>query len=302
MKKILKVALGLVGAVFLAVGLLVAFAYLNTNAALAATWDIDPVAVSVSTDSATLAHGRHVAEIRGCLDCHGQDLAGRVVIDAAPVMGVMAGTNLTRGEGGVGARYTAADYVRAIRDGVGADGRSLQFMPSYEYRALGPKDLGALVSYILSAPPVDGAPPETRFGPVPRVLYLFGNFPLLSAEMVDHSDTRFEQPEEGVTVEYGGYLATGCVGCHGPGFTGGKIPGGDPSWPPAANLTPHESGLAGWTLEDFHAFAASGTTPDGRTLDPTVMPWTLLGAATPEERDALWLFLASLPPAEKGNR
>jgi mono/diheme cytochrome c family protein len=43
--------------------------------------------------------------------------------------------------------------------------------------------------------------------------------------------------ERGVTVEYGRYLAAGCVGCHGAGYSGGKIPGTPPDFLPTANLT-----------------------------------------------------------------
>jgi mono/diheme cytochrome c family protein len=300
--KILKVLGGLLAVLVTAVVLLVGFAYFKSNRSMNADWDVTPVAVQTSSDSATLAHGKHVAETRGCMDCHDSDLSGRLVVDAMPVMMRVAGPNLTSGQGGVGASYSDADWVRSIRDGIGPDGKALLFMPSYEYRALGPEDLGALISFIKSAPPVDEASVELAFGPMARVLYTLGQFPLVAPELVDHSDTRFSQPEAGVTVEYGGYLASSCVGCHGPGFSGGKIPGGDPSWPAAANLTPHESGLASWTFEGFNAFAQTGMTPDGRQLDAAVMPWLLLAAATEAEREAMWMYLESLPPTEHGSR
>ncbi len=300
--RILKILIVVVVSLLAALALFVAAGYTVSNRAMRAVWEIDPVAVQTSSDSATLAHGLHVAEVRGCLDCHGADLSGRVVIDALPVMGRLAGSNLTRGQGGVGASYSDADWVTAIRHGVRPDGTSLVFMPSYEYVVLGPDDLGALISYIKSVPPVDAAKVELVLGPVPRVLYMMGKFPLVSAEMIDHSNLRFEQPAAGVTVEYGGYLAWSCIGCHGRGLSGGKIPGGDPSWPAAANLTSHETGLAGWSLNSFDAFAASGVTPDGREIDAAVMPWPLLGAFTSEEREALWMYLQSLPATEKGNR
>ena len=300
--KILKLLGGFLAVLVSAVVLLVGFAYFKSNRSMNADWDVTPVAVQTASDSATLAHGKHVAETRGCMDCHDSDLSGRVVVDAMPVMMRMAGANLTSGQGGVGSTYTDADWVRAIRDGVGPDGKSLRFMPSYEYRALGPEDLGALISYIKSVPPVDEESVELAFGPMARVLYTLGQFPMVAAELIDHSDTRFSQPEVGVTVEYGGYLASSCIGCHGPGFSGGKIPGGDPSWPAAANLTPHDSGLASWTFEAFNAFAQTGMTPDGRQVDAAVMPWPLLAAATEAEREAMWMYLESLPPTEHGNR
>jgi len=300
--KLLKIFAGLVAGIVLILALVLGAAYVLSNRAMNADWDVTPVAVQLSTDSATLARGHHVAEIRGCLDCHNTDLAGRVFVDALPAMGLFAGSNLTSGRGGIAASYSDADWVRAIRDGVGPDGKTLVFMPSYEFRPLGPEDLGALISYVKSVEPVDKDKVEPVLGPISRVLYMLGQFPLMAAEMVDHSDTAFDQPETGATVEYGAYLSAACIGCHGPGLSGGTIPGGDPSWPAAGNLTPHESGISSWTLEGFHSFAQTGVTPDGRSLDPAVMPWVLLGAFTPEEREALWLYLRTLPATAKGNR
>jgi len=300
--KLLKIFFRLVAGMVTLVAALVGSAYFFSNRAMAAAWDVTPAAVTTLMDSATIAHGRHVAETRGCFDCHDRDLSGRVVFDALPAMGRLAGPNLTSGRGGVADSYSDADWVRSIRDGVGPDGKSLVFMPSYEYRAIGPRDLGALISFIKASAPVDEDAVSPVFGPVARVLYMFGKFPLVSAELVDHDDTRFSQPEEGRTVEFGAYMATSCVGCHGPSFSGGKVPGGDPSWPPAANLTPHSSGLAGWGFADFEAFAKTGRTPDGRTLDASVMPWPLLGAYTEDELPALWMYLQALPAKPEGQR
>jgi hypothetical protein len=48
-----------------------------------------------------------------------------------------------------------------------------------------------------------------------------------------------QQPvAEGVTLAHGAYVANMCIGCHGEKLAGGKIPGGPPDWPAAANLTP----------------------------------------------------------------
>lgn len=266
------------------------------------TWDVPVVTISTSTDSATIAHGAHVARIRGCLDCHGEDLGGGVFADAMPVMRLTA-SNLTVGENGVGSTYTDEDWVRAIRSGVASDGSALLYMPSYEYRALGPEDLGALVSWIKSRPPVDAEPSEQVVGPLGRVLFLAGQLPLLPVEMIDHSESSFEQPEATVTVEFGAYLAASCVGCHGEGLSGGTIPGVPPEWPQAANITPDmETGIGGWTEEDFLRLAESGVRPDGRSIDPQYMPWPSIGAMTEDERRAVWLHLRSVPGAPEGNR
>jgi len=41
----------------------------------------------------------------------------------------------------------------------------------------------------------------------------------------------------GQTHAFGRHLAATCMGCHGEDLGGGPIIGGDPSWPPAANLS-----------------------------------------------------------------
>ena len=168
---------------------------------------------------------------------------------------------------------------------------------------MGPRDLGALVSWLRSLPPVDRELPESSVGPVGRLLFLAGEFPLLSAELIDHEDRTFFQPEEGVTREFGRYVASSCVGCHGTAYAGGRIPGTPPDWPDAANLTPHaESPFASWTKDDFRRLADTGRWPDGRELNRTYMPWHAIGAMTETEFEALWLFLQSLEPRPTGAR
>lgn len=272
-----------------------------SGARMARSYDVNPVPVAVSDDAETLEWGRHVAEIRGCTDCHAEDMGGGVFADEMPVFRLSA-SNLTSGEGGVAGEYrTDADWVRAIRHGVGPDGRGLLFMPSYEYHAMGPRDVGALVSWLKALEPVDRTLPPSEVGPVGRGLYLAGRLPLLSAEVIDHEDRSFTQPDAGVTEEYGAYVASSCVGCHGAGFSGGPIPGVPPTWPAAANLTPHpESTFRDWTKEDLRTLAETGRRPDGRELNRQYMPWQAIGAMTDTEFEALWLFLRGLEPRATG--
>lgn len=215
----------------------------------------------------------------------------------------MTASNLTSGSNGVATEYTDADWVRAIRSGVRPDGSALLFMPSYEYRALGPDDLGALVSWIKSAPRVDTEPVDHAVGPLGRVLFLAGRLPLIPAALIDHSDPTFSQPEAGLSEEFGAYVATACLGCHGPGFSGGAVSGFPPDWPEAANLTPDvETGIGSWSEEDFFSFFDDGVRPDGRQIDAVYMPWTTGQSLSDEEKSALWMFLRSLPATPKGGR
>src|SRR5690606_20928440 len=208
---------------------------------------------------------------------------GKVFIDS-PVIAKLTASNLTAGAGGVADKYTNADWVRAIRNGVKPDGRPVLFMPSHEYYVLSDEDVGALISYIESVPPADNVLPGNSVGPLGRILYVTGQLPLLPVELIDHDAERPAVPEEGPTAEYGAYLATGCSGCHGMTFSGGKIPGTPPDFIPPPNLTPDvETGLGAWTEEDFYLALKEGIRPDGRSLDVQYMPWNLTAQMTDDE-------------------
>lgn len=265
------------------------------------SYHVQPGVVALRGDSATLARGQHIAITRGCVDCHSGNFAGRVFIDAPPVVRLFA-SNLTSGAGGVGSTYRDEDWVRAIRHGVGPDGKPLLFMPSQEFNVLSDQDLGALIAYLKSLPPVNNAPVPNRVGPVGRLLFLKGDVPLLPAELIDHTAPRPAPPIAGATAEYGAYLSTGCTGCHGLNFAGGKVPGTPPSFPIAANLTPHrDSGIGSWTERDFFTALRHGRRPDGRQLAPE-MPWKLTAQMTDAEIRAIWLHLRTLPAREHGER
>jgi hypothetical protein len=72
--------------------------------------------------------------------------------------------------------------------------------------------------------------------------------------------------------------------------------GGDPSWPAAANLTPHADGLAAWSFEDFLRAMREAKKPDGTDLLPPMGPVTSFTRNMSEtELQALWTYLQSLP-------
>lgn len=302
MKKLLKWVAILLGCVVLLIAIALGFVYFKSNAGINTVYDVTPASVTIPpADSATLALGEHIAITRGCQDCHTANLGGQVFIED-PALGTLIATNLTSGTGGVGSRYNDLDWVRGIRHGIDPDGRPLFFMPSHEYYFFSDTDLGALIAYLKQLDPVDNELPASTVGLLGRALYVAGQFPLLPAELIDHEAPRPEAPLPGLTVDYGRYMAVGCMGCHGEGFSGGPIPGVPPNWPPAANLTPHESGLADWSEEDFFALMRTGKRPDGQDINPEFMPWAPLSQMTDEEIGSIWMFLQSLPPTAKGNR
>ncbi|HUQ46785.1 MAG TPA: c-type cytochrome [Gemmatimonadaceae bacterium] len=252
--------------------------------------------VAIPTDSASLARGRHLVEAVGkCQSCHGDDYAGKVLFDD-PAFGRLTSRNLTSGQGGIGGTFTDADYVRAIRHGVGKDGRSLFFMPAEQFYHFNDADLGAMIAYLKTIPAAASTVPEKRsIGPIGRAVSLLTSFPLVTASLVPTGARPADVPV-GVTKEYGEYLAkTGsCTGCHGSRLSGGnKI-----ETLIAPNLTPAGE-LGRWTEADFTKAIRTGVRPDGRILS-AVMPWPLAKNMTDDEIRALWMYVHSLPAKKTG--
>jgi mono/diheme cytochrome c family protein len=279
------------------IGLLVlgaAVVYGISSSRLSKQYEVAPEPVTLSSDSAVVARGKHLAEARlGCADCHTPDLGGQVFIDS-PVFGRIVAPNLTRGEGGVGGRYADVDWVRATRHGVAADGRGLIVMPSAEFHRLSREDLVAVLSYVRQVPPVDRTLPDTKPGPIARAMLAFDPA-ALPARSLDHAAPFPTAPVEEASVEYGDYLAgtSGCRGCHGPDLGGAESH--EPGGVPPSNLT-SSGNLGRWSEADFIRALREGKRPDGSDIDPA-MPWKSMGRMTDVELQAIFAYLKSLPPA-----
>lgn len=278
-----------------ALALLLGAAWAKSERALSRIHALPDVALPVTGSAAQVERGRHLAATRGCTDCHAADLGGAVTLDA-PAIGRIASSNLT--SAGVLRDYDDAALERAIRHGVRADGRALILMPSIDYAGLSDADTAALVAYLRSLPPVERTLPRSAMGPLWRVLYLFGQLPILHVERIAHDRAPVQAPIAAVTPEYGHYVAQVCIGCHGGDFAGGPVPGAPPGFPAAANLTFDASGLAGWSEDAFLRAMREGVRPDGSTIDP-FMPWKAFARMDEVELRALYAYLRSLPPRPK---
>lgn len=279
------------GALAVGTGLVLAEQRLNRQLAIA----VEPVAIPA--DGAARERGAYLYASRGCADCHGPDGTGRVFVDGGGLY--LRGPNLTLGPGSAVAGYRPEDWVRTLRHGVKPDGRPVRIMPSEDYSRLTDADLGALVAHLRSLPPRDGVGAAVRLPPPVRVLYGFGLIDDAAAK-IDHRLPPAQPVPEGVTPEHGAYVATMCVGCHGAKLAGGRIPGGPPDWPAAADLRPVPgSGMAAYdSAERFVAMLRSGRRPDGSTI--AVMPFEALSRLNDVDARALYLYLKTLPPAAGG--
>jgi mono/diheme cytochrome c family protein len=238
---------------------------------------------AVPTDSTTLARGQHLLRIYGCQDCHGADLSGRVFPDIPP--GQFVAPNLTRGRGGIGATFQAADWDRAIRFGVRPDHTSLvPVMPYRLFNHLSDADATALIAYLERVPPVDHLLP-------PTTIHLLGYFVAGFADRKrffgDRSRPAASAPARG-TAAYGAYIAsTICADCHGAELQGGKHP--EPDAPPAPSLLP----AAYWPEPTFAATVRTGIAPGNRKLNEW-MPARRLQYLTDDELEAVYAYLQTL--------
>lgn len=279
------------------------FAYTKVSAFDASVDKVYDVPVPVlvrSTDPVVLARGKHLAEsVAPCAngDCHGPDLGGGKLIKMGP-LGTMSGPNIT--DGGLGAAYTDGDLARLIRHGLKKDGRSVRFMPTTDFNWMPESDVVAVVSFVRSKPPVDRPNGLMQVGVLGKVLDRLDQLPMDIARRIDHSNVGLAPPAT-PTADFGRYIGRACDGCHGKTLTGGRIPGAPSSFPVPLNITPDETGIKGWTYEDFDRLLVQGIRKNGKKIDP-FMPIDAFGNYDDVEKRALFAYLMTLPPRPFGGR
>jgi len=256
--------------------------------------------VQVAGTPDQIARGEQLAHI--CLSCHTpgnqMPLSGSnfAVKFGFPPVGSLYAPNLT--PSGNIADWTDGEVIRAIREGIDQNGRSLLVMPSANFRNMSDEDVQALVAYLRSQPEESEPTPDTHFN-------------LLGAIFMNLADFRTAQQPAGQvtapqakTPEYGKYLVDimGCRACHGDQLQG-KLENGQPGPPPGPNLTLI---IPQWTEDEFMTFFNTGTLPGGSQVpimtlksgfsEPR-MPWQMVRAATTEDDlKAMFAYLHNLPP------
>lgn len=130
---------------------------------------MSPFAHAASTDdagAALIAHGEQVAIASDCQACHtapGSKTAYSGGYAIASPMGAIYATNITPSAQGIG-QYSEAQFAKAIRQGIRADGAHLYpAMPYTSYHLMTDEDVHALYAYFMhGVKPVDQANTETK--------------------------------------------------------------------------------------------------------------------------------------------
>jgi mono/diheme cytochrome c family protein len=248
--------------------------------------------IPIPTDAASLARGRHLVEaVAVCTICHGDNLGGKLAF-ADAFLGRGYTANLTSGRGGVGRRYSNADWVRSIRYGVRPDGRGIIFMPSDYFNQISDADLGAMIAYLKSLPPIDNDRTAVEINFTARLMIDLGIF----GDVVRAARIDFRARRPPPNADPGAYLVAvgGCTFCHGPQLTGGQGP--EPGAPGGPDLTPGGP-LSHWSPADFLATMRLGVNPEGHPIQPKYMPWLGYRNMTEDELGSIWRYLRSLPSA-----
>lgn len=294
MKKVFKwigILLGSLVGLVLVAGVVL---FLVGNARFNKTYDFPPSNITIPTDEASIEYGRHRAEIL-CEGCHGADLGGiENWFNAAP-LGTIDAANLTSGKGGfVFEAKSDEDFVRAIRHGIDTEGKPL-FMPAVVSTSLlSDEDLGAIIAYVKSVPPIDRVTNGQNLTPLAKIMLAAGMLGELPVESVNHAK-QVTAPEKSVNVAYGEYLVdtNDCRICHGSNLNGGPFP--DPTITKISpNLTPGGE-VAFWSEDEFVNTIRTGITPSGYELDNDFMAWKNYRNMTDVELKAIYMYLQSLP-------
>lgn len=258
--------------------------------------------------SGDVARGRYLVEgIAGCGNCHTPNgpngkvaamaLAGGLVEDNKAFRAVASNITPDR-ETGIGA-WTDAELGRAIREGIGRDGRVMgPPMPFELYRAMSDADLAAIIAYLRTVPAVRNAPGKSEY-----------RIPLPPS--YGPAVEKVPGPSRADPVAYGAYLAGPlghCMECHTPMGPRGRDwsrlgKGGQAFEGPwgvsvARNITSsREHGLGAWTDAEIERAIRTGVSRDGRKLYPP-MGYGYYEKVSADDMKALIAFLRSIPPQD----
>lgn len=264
---------------------------------------------------ARLERGRYLATaVTGCVACHSERDpnalgmpaladrlgAGTVFGEGSDLPGRLVAPNLTPDKETGAGNWTDDMLARAIREGIGHDGRTLfPLMPYMNYREMPDEDLASVIVYLRSLAPVKNMLPTTEI--IFPVKYLIRNAPQPVTEPV-------AQPDLSDVVKRGAFLArmASCADCHTPQVRGQQKPGFEfaggllfttpEATVMAANITPDPSGISYYDEDVFIQAFRTGKVK-ARSLSPE-MPWIFYRSMNDEDLKAIFAYLRTLKPVK----
>jgi mono/diheme cytochrome c family protein len=268
------------------------------------------IAPAAAADPEAAERGAYLFTAADCTACHTDAKAGGAPFAGGrpikTIFGTLFGPNITPdATNGIG-RWSAEDFHRALREGIGRHGEYLYpVFPFPSFTGMSDPDIADIYAYLTSLPPVEtpDKPHEMKFPFGLRFLMIgwralfFKEGPL--------------QPVAGQSPEWnrGRYLAEAvvhCEECHTPRNFLGALErshafAGNPEAPDdqkAPNITPDpETGIGKWSLDEIVDLLESGQTPDfdfvGGGMAEVVNGTSKL---TDSDRRAIAVYIKSLPP------
>ena len=264
---------------------------------------------------ARLERGRYMVNaVYGCLACHSERDpnvpgmpaiaaklgAGTVFDEAAELPGRLIASNLTPDKETGAGNWTDDMLARAIREGIGHDGRALfPLMPYRNYGGMPDEDLAAVIVYLRTLAPVKNPLPQSEI--IFPVKYLMRNGPQPVTSEVP-------SPDLSDSVKRGEFLTrmASCADCHTPQvrgqvkqgfeFAGGLLFKAPEGTVMAANITPDASGISFYD-EDLFIQALRTGKVKARTLSP-IMPWYFYREMTDEDLKAIYAYIRTLKPVK----
>lgn len=269
---------------------------------------------ALGAEAGAVQRGEYLLYAGGCVTCHtaedGEPLAGGRALES-PV-GIFFTPNITPDrETGIGA-WSDEDFVRAFRNGVAPGGA--HYYPAFPYTSytgIARDDLLAIKAYLFSLKPVSHPNRPHELGWY-AFRWLLGPWKWLNFEpgVFQPDPARSEQWNRGAyLVRHLGH----CGECHTPrtwssGLDRSRSLAGNPDGPEGEavpNVTPDkESGIGRWSASDVEYFLETGMLPDGDfaggAMSEVIDDNT--SRLTPEDREAIAVYLESLPPLPSAAR
>jgi mono/diheme cytochrome c family protein len=305
----------IVGLLVLALVGALGFWGLTSPAAYALIRGNDPVSPTPPAGSMrqpNLENGRTLFFAGGCTSCHAvPSQADKLRLGGGYALKSPFGTfhipNISpHKQDGIGS-WSTADFVRAMREGVSPDGR--HYYPAFpytSYQRMNPEDLADLFAFIMTLAPVEGRAPDHE---LPFPYNIRRGLGLWKLAFLDGQVFR-PDVSKSTSWNRGAYLVNGpghCAECHSERnaagaiiedrrFAGGPDPEGRGTVP---NITPHPSGIGGWTADDLTTLLKTGETPNFDTVGGPMGAVVANTAQLPDaDRQAMAEYLLSLPPRQ----